>query len=148
MWRLASRVLCDLRMPIRLKGDFYRIVIRPAITYGARCWPIKKQHMHKMDVAGVRMLRLMYGKTWKDKIRNEHFREHLRIVSIRDKIRETSQRWFGHVHHRPTTTPVRKSQAMKVDGPARVRGRPKKTWMEVVKLDLKMCNLSHDLAHD
>ena len=37
---------------------------------------------------------------------------------------------------------------MKVDGPPRERGRPKRTWMEVVKIDMKKCNLSEDLAQD
>ena len=30
----------------------------------------------------------------------------------------------------------------------RLRGRPKRTWMEIVKIDLKTCNLSEDLAQD
>ena len=74
-------------MPIRLKERFYRTVIRRAITYGAKCWPIKKQHMHEMDVGEMRILRWMCGKTRKDKIRNERFREHLEVASIVDKIR-------------------------------------------------------------
>ena len=44
--------------------------------------------------------------------------------------------------------PVRKSLGMEVDGPPRGRGRQKKTWMEVVKIDMKKCNLSKDLAKD
>ena len=32
------------------------------MTYGVECWSIKKQNMHKMDVAKMRMLRLMCGK--------------------------------------------------------------------------------------
>ena len=55
-------------------------------------------------------------------------------------------RWFGHVQHRPTTMPVRKSLAIQVDDPLRGRNRPKRIWMEVVKIDLKKCNLSEDLA--
>ena len=58
-------------MPTRLKGKFYKTVIRPAMTYGAKCWPIKKQHMHKMDVPDMTMLRWMFGKSRKHKIRNE-----------------------------------------------------------------------------
>ena len=72
-WRLAYGVLCERRMPTRLKGKFYRTTIRSAMTYGAKCWPIKKQHMQKMDVAEMRMLRWMCSKTRKDKIRNERF---------------------------------------------------------------------------
>ena len=44
--------------------------------------------------------------------------------------------------------PVRKNLAMKVDGPPRGRGRPKMTWMEVVKMDMNKCNLSENLAQD
>ena len=44
--------------------------------------------------------------------------------------------------------PVRKSLAMKVDGPPRGSGRPERTWMDVVTIDMKKCNLSEDLAQD
>ena len=54
--------------------------------------------MHKIDVAEMRMLRWMSDKNRKDKIRNEHFREHLGVASTGDKIRETPLRLFGHVH--------------------------------------------------
>ena len=72
-----------------MKGKSYRTVIRPAMTYGEEWCPRKKQHMHKMNVAEMRMLRWMCGKNRKEKIRNERFREHLGVASIRDKIRET-----------------------------------------------------------
>ena len=45
-------------------------------------------------------------------------------------------------------TLVRKGLAMQDDGPLRGRGRPKMTWMEVVKIDLKKCNLFEDLTQD
>ena len=60
-------------MSTRLKGKFYRTAIIPAITHGAKCWPIKKQHMHIMDVVKMRMLRWTCGETREDKIRNERF---------------------------------------------------------------------------
>ena len=44
--------------------------------------------------------------------------------------------------------PLKNSLAMKVDGPPRGRSRSKGTWMEVVKIDMKKCNLSEDLAQD
>ena len=43
------------------------------MSYGVECQAIKKQHIHKMDVAKMRILRWMSGKIKKDKIRNEHF---------------------------------------------------------------------------
>jgi hypothetical protein len=44
-WHQASGVLCDPRVPIKLKGKFYRTVIRPAMLYGAECWPNKRRHV-------------------------------------------------------------------------------------------------------
>ena len=90
----------------------------------------------------------MCGETRKDKIRNERFQEHLGVEAIGGKIRETRLRWFGHIQYRPATAPVRKSLTMKVDGPPRGRDRLKRTWMEVVKIDMKKCNLSENLAQD
>jgi len=36
-WRQASGILCDKKVPQKLKGKFYRTAIRPAILYGAEC---------------------------------------------------------------------------------------------------------------
>ena len=72
-WRLTSGVLCDLRMPTRLKENFYRTAIRPAITCGVECWSIKKQHMYKMSVVEMRMLRLMCRKLGRIKLEMSAF---------------------------------------------------------------------------
>ena len=36
--------------------------------YGTECWSVNKQHIHKMSVAKVRMLRWISGNTWKDRV--------------------------------------------------------------------------------
>ncbi|KAM1151123.1 hypothetical protein ACFX19_034483 [Malus domestica] len=74
----ASGVLCDRRRPLKLKGKFYRTAIRPAMLYGTECWAVKHQHVHKMGVAEMRMLRGMCGHTRKDKIGNEDIRGKVR----------------------------------------------------------------------
>jgi hypothetical protein len=53
-WKNASRVLCDRRIPIKLKGKFYKIVIRLAMFYRIECWAINKQHVHKMNVVDIK----------------------------------------------------------------------------------------------
>ncbi|KAG5581194.1 hypothetical protein H5410_051821 [Solanum commersonii] len=87
-WRLASGVLCDKKIPPKLKGKFYRVVVRPALLYGAECWPVKNSHVRKMHVAKMRLLRWMCGHTRSDKIRNEVIREKVRVASVVDKLRE------------------------------------------------------------
>jgi hypothetical protein len=36
-WRQASGVLCDPRVPLKLKGKFYKTAIQPTMLYGAEC---------------------------------------------------------------------------------------------------------------
>jgi hypothetical protein len=44
-WRQASGVLCDPRVPLKLKVKFYRTAIRPAMLYGAECWSTKRRYV-------------------------------------------------------------------------------------------------------
>ena len=43
-WRNASGLLCDRKVPLKLKGKFYKMVVRPTILYAAECWPLKEKH--------------------------------------------------------------------------------------------------------
>ena len=58
------------------------------MLYGTECWAVKKQYVSKMNVAEMRMLRWMCGKTMKDKIRNERICKMLEVAPIEEKIRE------------------------------------------------------------
>jgi hypothetical protein len=43
-WRQAFGVLCNKKVPNKLKGKFYKTAIRPAMMYDAKCWAIKGPH--------------------------------------------------------------------------------------------------------
>ncbi|GJT64962.1 retrovirus-related pol polyprotein LINE-1 [Tanacetum coccineum] len=129
-WRAASGVLCDRRIPLKIKGKFYRAAIRPAMLYGSECWPITKALANKVEVAELRMLRA-----------------ELDVDSIIDKMREGRLRWFGHVKRRPQTAPVRRVEALVVEG-SRRRGRPKLRWEDRLKMDMKELRLSEDMTSD
>jgi len=73
-WKNASGVLCDKKIPLRLKGRAYRMVVKQALLYGAEYWPIKKSRVQRMTVAEIRMLHWMCGHTRFDGIRNRVIR--------------------------------------------------------------------------
>ena len=79
------------------------------MIYGAKYWPIKKQHAQN-------------GCSGEENVEVDVFREHLGVAIIENKIKKARLRWFGHVQRRPATAPVRKSLVMKVDGPPRGKG--------------------------
>ncbi|VFQ69406.1 unnamed protein product [Cuscuta campestris] len=90
-WRLASGVLGDKKISSRMKGRFYRFVVRPTMLYGAECWAVKKIHVRRLHATEMRMLWWMCG------ILNEVIRRRLGMTSVGDKLREARVRWFGHV---------------------------------------------------
>ncbi|XP_059294489.1 uncharacterized protein LOC132047464 [Lycium ferocissimum] len=91
-WRFASGVLCHKKVPPKLKGKFYRVVVRPALLYGLECWQVKNSYVQEMKVAEMRMLRWMCGLTQRDKVRNEVIREKMGVASVADKMREARLR--------------------------------------------------------
>ena len=147
-WRQASGVLCDKRVPQKLKGKFYRTAIRPATLYGAECWPTKRRHVQQISVAEMRMLRWICGHTRRDRVRNDDIRDRLGVAPIEEKLVQYRLRWFGHVQRRPQEAPVRSRILSQDSNVKRGRGRPKLTWVETIKEDLKGWNISKDLALD
>ena len=135
-------------MPQKLKGKFYRTAIRPAMLYGAECWPTKRRHVQQLSVAEMRMLRWSYGHTRRDRVRNEDIRDRVGVAPIEEKLIQHRLRWFGHVQWRPLEAPVRSGILKRADNVKSGRGRPKLTWDESVKRDLKEWNISKELAMD
>ncbi|GJZ56632.1 hypothetical protein Tco_0611825 [Tanacetum coccineum] len=121
--------------------------LKPAMLYGSECWPITKSLANRMEVAELRMLRWTCGKTMLDMIPNGVYRAELEVETIIYKMREGQLRWFGHVRRRPQSAPVRRVEALIVDGMRRM-GRPKLRWEDRVKLDMKELLLSEDMTSD
>ena len=99
-WRRVSGVICDRRLPARVKGKAYSSVVRPAMVYGLETVAVTKKQVEEMEVAEMKMLRFAMGVTRKDKIRNEYIRSTVKVERLRMKMREGRLRWYGHVMRR------------------------------------------------
>ena len=147
-WRQASGILCDKRVPQKLKGKFYRTAVRPAMLYGAECWPTKRRHVQRLGVAEMRMLRWMCGHTRKDRVRNDDIRDRVGVAPIEEKLVQHRLRWFGRIQRRPPEAPVHSGRLKRAENVKRGRGRPNLTWEESVKRDLKDWSIDKELAMD
>ncbi|KAG2537337.1 hypothetical protein PVAP13_9NG262746 [Panicum virgatum] len=83
----------------------------------------------------MRMLRWFCGHTRRNRVRNKAIRERVWVAPIEEKLIQHQLRWFGHVQRRPPEAPGG-------------RGRPKLTWDESVKRDLKDWDISEELVLD
>jgi len=61
-------------------------------------------------------------------------------------LQQKRLRWYGHVLRKDDDW-VKKCMVYDVEGP-RPRGRPKRTWKEVVKKDSQACKLNEEAAVD
>ncbi|KAE8672387.1 hypothetical protein F3Y22_tig00111842pilonHSYRG00069 [Hibiscus syriacus] len=146
-WMAATGVLCDKKVPLKLKGKFYRMAIRPALLYGSECWAIKKDHVKMMEAAEMRMLRWACGRTLWNMTPNSAIRMSLGVVLVSEKLREGRLRWFGHVLRQQPSDAVRRVESITVDG-ARRRGRPRRKWEDCLRSDLKDLALTEDMTSD
>ncbi|XDV46099.1 hypothetical protein PO909_014052 [Leuciscus waleckii] len=133
---MSRKVLCDRRMPIRLKSKIYKIIVRPVALYGAECWPATAKHGQLLHAMEMRMLRWSLGLTRLDHVMNIDVRKRMGIAPITEKILEARLRWYGHVT-RSHENLVAKT-AMRLDPLGnRPRDRPKMRWMDRIKQDMK-----------
>ena len=95
-----------------------------------------------------RMLRMIVGVTLRDREKVEDLHRRLGVTDdIVIEIRKSRLRWFGHIYRRGDDVGIKRAFNLKVQGVVG-RGRPGKSWYEVVKRDLLNLGLSENMALD
>jgi len=86
----------------------------------------------------MRTVRWMCNVKVKDRISSKELRERLGIddILVILILQQNRLRWYGHVLQKEDTDWVKKCVEYEVEG-SRPRGRPKRTWKEVVQKDAK-----------
>jgi hypothetical protein len=90
-----------------------------------------------MSVAEMRMLRWICGHTRKNRIRNDDIMDKFGVEPIQEKLVQHRLRWFGHIQRRSPEVSVRSGILSHSENTKRGRGRPRLTWEEPIKKDLK-----------
>ena len=154
-WKKFRELLPLLTMrgfSLRQKGRLYAACVRSVMLYGSETWAVKEEDTRRLERTEMRMARWMCGASLSDRrrgerISNEECRDRLGIESISGVMRRGRLRWFGHVERMDGSNWVRRVKDLKPGGAA-ARGRPKKTWDEVIKNDLRVMGLKRETAKD
>jgi len=75
-------------------------------------------------------------------------REKAGVAPIEEKMRETKLRWSRHVKSRTVNAPVKRCETINLMHYRRGRRRPKMSWSEVTRGDLKCMGLTKDMVQD
>ena len=141
----CNGVLCDRRMPVKLKGKVYKTVVRPALLYGADTWPTTRGQEARLEVNEMRMLRWVCGVTRRDNIRNEHIRGTTRLAQASKMITEKLLVCYGHAMRMKEEHIVTRMLDVDIPGKRR-RGHPNMRWKDACKRDMTKTGPKEDNA--
>jgi len=131
-----SQVLCGRVLSLKLKGRLYKSCIRSVMSYGSVCWAMKKVDTRRMQATKMKMIRMMCGKTLRGGILNGLLRDRTGVEDIQNHLGETILRWLGHHERLDEINLIKKVREDRIPGHMK-RGRPKTSWDEMVKEDMK-----------
>jgi len=146
-WRKITGVLCERRIAPRVKGKIYKVVVRPAMTFGLETLALTKKQTEELETAEMSMLRFSLGVTRLDKIRNTRIRGTAHTDKISEKLREARLRWYGHVMRREEDHVGKRMLKLKPPG-KRSRGRPARRYMDGIKEDMEITGVRKEMADD
>jgi len=92
------------------------------------------------------MVRDENGVKLKDRLPSKELRERLGIDNIALVLQQNRLCWYGHVLRKDDDDWVKKSMEYEAEGP-RPRGRPKRTWREVVREDCQARTIRYEMLY-
>ena len=119
--------------------------MRSSMLHRSETWPVRKENEVALQRAEMRMVRWMCNVKVKDRVPSKELRERLGIDDIMLLLQQNRLRWYGHVLRKEDIDWVKKCMEYEVEG-SRPRGRPKRTWRQVVQKDCQACNLNKEDA--
>jgi len=126
-----------------MRGRLYSSCVRSSMLHGSETWPVRKENVVALQQAEMRMVRWMCGVKLKDRLPSKKLRERLGIDDIALVLQQNRLHWYGHVLRKEDDDWVKNE----VEGP-RPRGRPKRTWREVVREDCQARKMNKEDAID
>ena len=81
-WRELDGVICDKKVPTKLKILIYQTVIRPTLLYGCETWPMSVKDERRMATTEMRMVRWVMGVSLLKLRRNEEILEEAKVEHI------------------------------------------------------------------
>ena len=126
-------------VPFDLRGRLFSSNVRSSLLHGTETGPMTSDALRRLCRNNRAMILCICGVKPSDDPSMDDLHARLGICYLAVLVRERRLRWFGHVmRSNGEINRVRSRPVPERKGP----GRPRKTWDECVKQDLKVCGLS------
>jgi len=114
---------------------------------GSETWPVRKENEVALQRAEMRMVRWKSCVKLQDRVPSKELRGRWKLEDIISVLQQNRLQRYGHVLRKKDSDWVTKCMEYEADG-ARLRGRPKKTWREIVLKDCQACKSNREDAMD
>ena len=138
-------LLTSKPVPFDLRGRLFSSNVRSSMLHGTETWPMTSAALHRLCRNDRAMIRWICGVKPSDDPSMDELHAKLVICDLAILVRERRLRWFGHVMR--SNGEIDRVRSRPVPG-RKGPGRPKKTWEDCVKQDLKVCGLSEAGTQD
>ena len=130
-----------------MKARLYTACVRSCLLYGSETWVVTKENQRKLESTENRMIRKMYNGKGRGGVSGDMLRQEMGIMKITEYVRMGRLRWFGHIRRKEESSWVRRCMGVEIEGRT-PKGRPKMTWMQVVRRDMEMLGMEEVEAED
>ena len=149
--QLRNTLFSKKEVSTKTKLSIHRAIFRPIITYGSESWVDTNSSIQKLEVADMRVLRMVSGirrwDQWQDNISNDDIRGKLGVNDIDETARQSRLRWWGHVQRMGEDRLPKQIFESSVGG-KRGKGRPRRRWEDSVGNDLDVRELRWEVARE
>ena len=111
------------------------------LLYGSESWTWYRRHVKKLDQFHLRCLRKICGISWKDRIPNTVVLERCEIEGIEALLIKGQLRWAGHLTRMEENRIPKALFYGELVGGQRSRGGQHKRYKDVLKYNLKACDI-------
>ena len=131
-------ILTSKHVSLRTCGKVFNACLRSALLHGSETWAPTAPDLQRLRRNDRSVVRWMCGVRDDDEVSADTLCAMLGVQEVTAALRTRRLRWYGHVAR--SSSCINSITSMTIPS-ARRRGRPKKTWSECVKADMKMCSL-------
>ena len=138
-------LLTSKPVPFDLRGRLLSSNVCSSMLHGTETWPMTSAALHRLCRNDHAMIRWICRVKPSDDPSMDDLHAKLGICDLAILVREHRLRWFGHAMC--SNGEINRVRSRPVPG-RKGPGRPKKTWEECMKQDLKVCGLSEAGTQD
>jgi len=155
--KLYQRIWKKRHLTLKTKIQTYKCMVLPCMLYGSETWNCTKSQIKTLEGTQYRHLRTICGKSWKDKISyyeilksiqfgpNQNYEwaheddpKSTDVKSVETSLRINRLRYAGHIQRMKDNRLPKIMLYGEVNAGQRKPGRPKKSFRECLKEDLKL----------